>query len=73
MEIYYDMTEKTYKLTEEKRREIFESIGDLETLLDDRIVDLGKMGIGYTQGRHAYIYYRKILWELKYNLRDNLI
>jgi hypothetical protein len=46
-------------------------VDDLEKLLTDRIIDLHEVK-GGMQARHAYILYRKLLWEAKYLMRDNL-
>lgn len=61
-----------YQIETEKAKQVFESIDELEKLLTDRISDLHDIK-GMMQSRHAYILYRKLLWEIKYNLRDNLI
>lgn len=51
--------------------DVFEDIKELETLLTERISDLHEIK-GMMQCRHAYIFYRKLLWEIKYKLQDNL-
>lgn len=60
-----------YKIENEKVEDFFEIIDDLVKLLTDRISDLHGVK-GATQGRHAYILYRKLLWEAKYLMRDSL-
>jgi hypothetical protein len=60
-----------YKIESDKVNDFFETINDLEKLLTDRIGDLHEVK-GGMQARHAYILYRKLLWEAKYLMRDNL-
>jgi hypothetical protein len=60
-----------YKIESDKVNDFFETINDLEKLLTDRIGDLHEVK-GGMQARHAYILYRKLLWEAKYSMRDNL-
>ena len=60
-----------YKIESEKVDNFFEVIDDLELLLTDRIGDLHEVK-GGMQARHAYCYYRSLLWEAKYLMRDNL-
>lgn len=60
-----------YKIKNEKVADIFEVIDELEELLTDRISDLHNVK-GGMQARHSYILYRKLLWEAKYLMRDNL-
>jgi len=60
-----------YKIENEKVKDFFKVVDDLEKLLTDRIIDLHEVK-GGMQGRHAYILYRKLLWEAKYLMRDNL-
>tara|TARA_R110002020_G_scaffold420364_1_gene629522 strand:- start:1100 stop:1312 length:213 start_codon:yes stop_codon:yes gene_type:complete len=60
-----------YKIENEKVSNFFEVVDDLEKLLTDRISDLHDVK-GGMQSRHAYILYRKLLWEAKYLMRDNL-
>ena len=50
----------------------FGLIDDLEQMLTERISELHEVK-GMMQQRHVFCYYRKILWEAKYILRDNLI
>ena len=61
-----------YKIKNEKVKDLFEVFDDLEKLLTERISDLHKVK-GGIQSRHAYCYYRKLLWEAKYLMRDSLI
>jgi hypothetical protein len=60
-----------YKIESDKVNDFFETINDLEKLLTDRIGDLHEVK-GGMQARHAYILYRKLLWEAKYLMRNNL-
>jgi hypothetical protein len=60
-----------HEIESEKVKDFFQIISDLENLLDERIVDLHEVR-GGMQARHAYCYYRKLLWEAKYIIRDNL-
>lgn len=59
------------KITAEKAQSIFEDIDYLSGLLDDRVVDLAGVK-GGMQARHNYIFYRRLLWEIKHTLRDGL-
>lgn len=43
-------------------KEAFQILKQLEKLLDERITDLHEVK-GGMQARHAYIYYRKLVWE----------
>lgn len=60
-----------YKIENEKVKDFFEIINSLEKLLTERISDLYEVK-GGMQARHAYILYRKLLWEAKYLMKDNL-
>tara|TARA_R110000868_G_scaffold406983_1_gene687839 strand:- start:82 stop:294 length:213 start_codon:yes stop_codon:yes gene_type:complete len=60
-----------YKIENEKVKNFFEVVDDLEKLLTERISDLHEVR-GGVQARHAYYYYRSLLWEAKYLMRDNL-
>ena len=60
-----------YKIESDKVDNFFEVIDDLEVLLTDRISDLHEVK-GGMQARHAYVLYRKLLWEAKYLMLDNL-
>ena len=52
-------------------KEIIERIEELERLLTERVMDFHEVK-GMMQARHAYIYYRKLVWDIKYLLRDNI-
>ena len=43
---------------------ILEDINDFDKLLTERISDLHEIK-GMMQARHAYIFYRKLLWEIR--------
>ena len=43
---------------------ILEDIDDFDKLLTERISDLHEIK-GMMQARHAYIFYRKLLWEIR--------
>ena len=60
-----------YKIENEKVEDFFEIINSLEKLLTERISDLYEVK-GGMQARHAYILYRKLLWEAKYLMKDTL-
>ena len=60
-----------YKIESEKVSHFFEVVDELDKLLTSRISDLHEVK-GGTQARHAYILYRKMLWEAKYLMRDSL-
>ena len=60
-----------YKIENEKVKDFFDVVNELEKLLTDRISDLHEVK-GGMQSRHAYILYRKLLWEAKSLMRDNL-
>ncbi len=61
----------TQQIEGQKANEFFRIIDELEKLLDDRISDLHEVR-GGMQSRHTFCYYRKLLWEAKYIMRDNL-
>jgi hypothetical protein len=60
-----------YEIEKEKVDYFFEAVRELETLLTERISDLHNVE-GAMQARHAYIFYRRVLWDAKYSLRDSL-
>ena len=60
-----------YKIENDKVKDFFEVVDDLEKLLTERISDLHNVK-GGMQARHAYCYYRSLLWDAKYLMRDNL-
>jgi len=60
-----------YKFESEKIEEFIEVTSELENLLTQRISDLHEVK-GGMQARHAYILYRKLLWEAKYLITENM-
>jgi len=63
-----------YKIKGKDLTDILDEIKEIDILLTDRIVDLAnekvRMSVlGGSQARHAYIYYRSLLWKV----RDKLI
>ena len=54
-----------------KLKEALEVLGELEKLLDERVVDFYEVK-GMMQARHAYCYYRKYVWEVQRIVRDSL-
>ena len=50
------------------KKKIEENIEKLERLLDERIGELHEVK-GMQQCRHAYIYYRSILWAIRDEVR----
>lgn len=60
-----------YRIEHGKVKDFFNVVDELEKLLSERISDLHEVR-GGMQSRHAYCYYRSLLWEAKYILRDNI-
>jgi hypothetical protein len=60
-----------YKIENRKVKSFFEVINDLEELLTERISDLHEVR-GGMQSRHAYCYYRSLVWEAKYLMKESL-
>ena len=60
-----------YKIENDKVKDFFEIIDELEKLLTDRISDLYEVK-GAMQARHAFVLYRKLLWKAKYLIYDNI-
>ena len=57
------MKEKNGVILNAKRLdEAFEILDDLAKLMDDRVSDLYQIK-GAMQARHAYIYYRDLVWK----------
>ncbi len=57
------MKDKTGVILNAKRLdEAFEILDDLAKLMDDRVSDLYQIK-GAMQARHAYIYYRSLVWK----------
>lgn len=59
----------------QKEKEVIKSLMDdfisLESDFNERISELYEVQGGQAE-RHAFCYYRKQLWEIKYQLRDLL-
>jgi hypothetical protein len=53
-----------YEIEQSKANGILEKYDELDKLLTERISDLHEIK-GMMQRRHAYIFYRKLLWEIK--------
>lgn len=51
-------------MSKDKTDEVLEKIKDLDDLLTDRISDFHEVK-GAMQARHVYMYYRKLLWEIR--------
>ena len=60
-----------YETNTEKIHKVFEKYDELEQLLTERISDLHEIK-GMMQARHAYIFYRKLLCEMKEMIVDSL-
>jgi hypothetical protein len=62
-----------YLINDKKLTSILEDIDDFSKLFDDRIVELAHFqGFPHMQARHTFIYYRKLLWEIRDQLKDNV-
>ena len=60
-----------YEIKEKTVKDLFELFDDLEEMLTDKISELHKVK-GHQTERHAFSYYRKLLWESRYLVRDNI-
>lgn len=60
-----------YEIDESKIEKFQEDFFYLEKLLTRRISGLYKIE-GMEQARHAYIYYRKLLWDLRDTIIENI-
>lgn len=60
-----------YEIENQKAKELLEKVVEFEKLLTERIVELHEIK-GMMQARHAYIFYRKLLWEIKELFESNL-
>ncbi len=54
---------------EKKISEILEEIKTLDYMLTERIVDFHEVE-GHTQARHAYVYYRSLLWDIRDKINE---
>lgn len=52
-------------------KEVYDELDSLSKLFDERISDLHNVK-GAMQARHAYIYYRRLVWDAMYKIRDEL-
>jgi ACT domain-containing protein len=62
---------RNYKITEDTLNEVNEDIKSLDTLLTERISKLHEVK-GMQQCRHAYIYYRSLLYKVRDTLDNNI-
>ena len=60
-----------YKIQKEDLENIIDNIDELSKLLDERIVDLHNIK-GAMQARHAYIFYRKLVWNIRDGLNNHI-
>jgi hypothetical protein len=63
---------KGYHISRKNTNIIQDDINDLDKLLTERIADFHGVR-GQIQARHAYIFYRKLLWEIKQKFNDSLV
>jgi len=63
---------KECRLTTQSIADIKDQIDELESLLTERISELHEVK-GYQESRHVFIFYRKLLWDIKRYLIDNII
>ena len=61
-----------YEIEKEKVDEIYENLSELDEFLTERITDLFKVK-GFAQSRHAYVFYRSFLWEIRRLMKSNLV
>jgi len=60
-----------YKISEEKIQEFYEDMDEIEKFLNGRVQELLEVKGGQSE-RHAFIFYRRLLWDVKYLIRDNI-
>ena len=60
-----------YEIEKEKADELFDAMNELSKLLTERISDMHEIK-GMMQARHAYIFYRRMLLDIKYSMADSL-
>ena len=53
-----------------KLTEVLEKIDELENYLTERVADLYEVK-GGMQARHAYVFYRKMVWEIRELVMDH--
>ena len=57
------------KIKEINLSKILSQIAEFDDLLTERISDFHEIK-GMMQARHAYVFYRKLLWEIRDTLRS---
>ena len=62
---------KEYKIARDNLEEIHTLIDELDNLLTERISDLHEIK-GMMQSRHAYIFYRERLWQIRGKMRESV-
>lgn len=60
-----------YEIEKQKVDDFFEEMKELEKLLTERISELHNVE-GGMQARHAYIFYRRCLWDAGSLLKESL-
>jgi predicted component of type VI protein secretion system len=60
-----------YQIDEAELNAICNKIDELRKLLDERVIELNDAK-GYMQARHAFIYYRKILFDLSDKIKTSM-
>lgn len=61
-----------YKIKEEKLTELIGDFREFEKRFNERISDLYEVK-GGMQARHAYVYYRRLLWDIRDKLEKSLV
>ena len=64
------MKNEIVKIEKEKLDSILNELDTLSKYLDDRIVELHK-SIGGQADRHAFTFYRSIVWKIERELKSN--
>jgi len=62
---------KMKQITNEKAEELKDYLEELENSFSDMIVDLHGQK-GYAQARIAYIYYRRLVWNAKHIIQNDI-
>ena len=60
-----------YQIEDKNVQDFNEIIDSLEKLLTERITELHEVK-GAMQSRHVFVFYRTLLWEAKYEIRDSI-
>lgn len=63
--------EKYFKIKEAVVDKFNEDVDELSDLFDARIKELYKAD-GFQETRHAFLYYRSLLWEIRYTIQKNI-